>query len=210
MNADSLKDNSRIPLVGLTGGIASGKSTVAELFSALGIDIIDTDHLAHLITGPGGAAIPAIIETFGEAYIEEHGALNRVRMRADVFKVPEHRKQLEEIMHPLIRDAVEHKLASVHSTYAMVVVPLLYESQFFQNRLDRLLVVDCEEEIQYQRALKRTGMTSEILGGIVKAQANRVQRLSIADDVIKNDADLDGLKRQVEAMHLQYENLFAS
>ena len=151
MNSDSLTVNSRIPLVGLTGGIASGKSTVAELFSALGIDIIDTDHLAHLISGPGGAAIPAIIETFGEAYVEEHGALDRARMRAEVFKVPEHRKQLEQIMHPLIRAAVEHKIALAHSNYAMVVVPLLYESQFFQDRLDRLLVVDCEEEIQYQR-----------------------------------------------------------
>jgi dephospho-CoA kinase len=210
MREDHPSVSQRIPIVGLTGGIASGKSTVAELLAAMGIDIIDTDHLAHLITGPGGAAIPAIIENFGEEFLEEHGALDRSRMRADVFKSPEHRKQLEEIMHPLIREAVEHQISHAHSSYAVVVVPLLYESAFFKERVNRILVVDCDENTQIQRALQRTGMTQEILQGIMKAQASRAQRLSIADDVIQNDGNLEGLKEQVEALNHQYRQLFAN
>jgi dephospho-CoA kinase len=202
--------HTRIPLVGLTGGIASGKSTAAELFAELGIDIIDTDHLAHLISGPGGLAIPAIIENFGEEFLDEHGALNRSRMREDVFKTPDHRKQLEEIMHPMIREAVEHRVSHAQSCYVIVVVPLLYESAFFKERVDRIVVVDCEQETQFQRALKRSGMDSEILAGIMKAQASRSQRLSIADDVIENNGDLESLKGQVRALDGRYRHLFSS
>ena len=209
MSAPSLSGRLTVPVIGLTGGIASGKSTVAELFLALGIDIIDTDHLAHLITGPGGAAIPAIIETFGEDFVEVHGALDRARMRADVFKIPEHRKQLENIMHPLIREAVEDKIAQARSSYVMVVVPLLYESRFFRERVDRILVVDCKEETQQSRALQRQGISPEILEGIIQAQASRTERLSIADDVIQNDGDLDALTEQVGAVNRRYQDLFA-
>jgi dephospho-CoA kinase len=210
MSSDLITIQSRVPLVGLTGGIASGKSTAAELFGELGIEIIDTDHLAHLITGPGGAAIPAIIENFGEAFLDDQGALNRSRMREDVFNSIEHRKLLEDIMHPMIREAVEHRVAYAHSSYAIVVVPLLYESAFFKERVDRILVVDCEEETQIQRALKRSGLTSEILKGIMKAQANRSQRLSIADDIIQNNGNLEALKDQVMGLDARYRQLFAS
>lgn len=210
MNEAHQANSHSIPLVGLTGGIASGKSTVAELFSAAGINVIDTDHMAHLITGPGGSAMPSIIEIFGEEFVENHGALDRMRMRADVFKHPEHRKKLEEIMHPLIREAVEHKVATATSPFAIVVVPLLYESDFFKNRVNRILVVDCHEEIQRERALKRNGMTPDILEGIMQAQATRSERLSIADDVIHNEGDLLGLKQQVEATHGAYRDLFIS
>ena len=197
-----------IALVGLTGGIASGKSTVAALFEGLGVHIIDTDHLAHLLTGPGGAAIPAILESFGEEFVEQHGALDRQRMRQDVFLHPEHRKQLEEIIHPLIREAVERYVEQAHSPYVLIVIPLLFETKFFKDRLDRIVVVDCAENLQKERALKREGMTPEILDGILMAQASRADRRSIADDLISNDSDLEALRAHVESLDLQFKQFF--
>jgi len=194
-------------IVGVTGGIGSGKSTVAALFAALGAGVVDTDAISRQLTGPGGAAIPAIREKFGDDFINEDGSLSRTVMRERVFNHPPARKQLEAIMHGRIRDAVMAALEAASEPYVLLVVPLLIEVGSYRPILSRVLVVDCEEENQIKRASIRAGMTPTAVRAIMAAQTDRKTRLRVADDVIENNADLASLETVVRQLDRQYRTM---
>lgn len=191
-------------LVGLTGGIGSGKSAAARIFEELGADVIDTDALSHELTSPAGAAIPAIRQEFGSAVIDANGALDRAAMRARAFADESVRRRLEAILHPMIRSEVDRRIASSAAPYVVLVVPLLVETGFGRRRLARVTVVDCSEETQMARTMARSGLTGEQVQAIMAAQATRAQRLAIADDVIANDGELTALRTEVERLHCTY------
>ena len=191
-------------VVCLTGGIGSGKSSVAHLFEAHGVDVIDADALAHELTAPGGAAIPAIRAAFGSEVIDERGALERDRMRQRVFGDPGARKRLEAILHPMIREESERRRAAAASAYVILMVPLLVESGDPRRRCDRVVVVDCPEVEQVRRAMLRSNLTRPEVEAIMATQASRAARLAHADDVIDNGGDPSGLPPQVAALHSRY------
>ena len=191
-------------VVGLTGGIGSGKSAVGDLFAARGIAVIDTDAIAHQLTAPGGAAMPAIRAEFGDAAATAEGALDRAAMRNIVFADPSARKRLEAILHPLIRVESERRLAGADSPYAILMVPLLVESGDYRKRVDRVAVVDCREETQIARVMRRNGLARPEIERILAAQASRAQRLEAADDVIDNDGTPDELAARIEPLHVSY------
>jgi dephospho-CoA kinase len=192
------------PTVCLTGGIGSGKSSVARLFEARGVEVIDADALAHALTAPGGAAIPAIRATFGPEVIDERGALDRERMRQQVFRDPGARKRLEGILHPMIREESERLRAAAASAYVILMIPLLVESGDPRRRCDRVLVVDCPEEEQVRRVMLRSNLARPEVEAIMATQASRAARLAHADDVIDNGGDPDHLPPQVEVLHTRY------
>ncbi len=195
-----------IPLVGLTGGIGSGKTAVSDLLGALGAGIIDTDLISHQITAPGGKAIPLITKTFGAEFIDPQGALNRPKMRTLVFSDPKARQSLEQITHPLIQQETAKQaseLANSGVPYLVFVVPLLIESGSWVNLIDYLVVVDCPEETQIQRVMHRNNMTRPEVENILKVQANRSTRLAEANAVIENQGNLDDLKPAVLNLHQQ-------
>ncbi|MEX3630477.1 MAG: dephospho-CoA kinase [Burkholderia sp.] len=197
--------------VGLTGGIGSGKTTVANRFGARGATLVDTDAIAHQVTAPGGAAMPAIVAAFGPAFAAADGSLDRARMRALVFGDEAARKRLEAITHPLIRAETEQQAARANGPYVIFVVPLLVESGNWRNRVDRVLVVDCEVETQIARVMQRNGFAREQVEAIVARQATRAARLAAADDVILNEAAPDAtLDSRIEALHAHYLALAAS
>ena len=192
-------------LVGLTGGIGSGKTTVANLFAALGVPLIDTDLIAHELTAPGGAAIEPIRAAFGDAAIAADGSLERTAMRARAFGDPDARRRLEAILHPMIRERTVRAIeAAAREAYAIVVVPLLVESGTWQSWLDRILVVDCPEQVQIERVMKRSALTREQVLAILSAQATRQARLAAADDVIDNTGAVQELRERVDALHRRY------
>ncbi|MFN3885049.1 MAG: dephospho-CoA kinase [Rhodocyclaceae bacterium] len=192
-------------LVGLTGGIGSGKSAAAGLFAARGVPVIDTDAISRELTGQGGAAIDPIRAAFGDALLTADGALDRAAMRRLVFADPAARKRLEAILHPLIRAESEARLCRLASAeYAILVVPLLIESGAFRSRVDRVCVVDCPEELQIARVMARSGLTRDEVRAILAAQASRQGRLAAADDVIDNAQGLDALDAQVASLHEKY------
>jgi len=198
-------------LVGLTGGIGSGKTTVANLFGALGVPLIDTDVIAHELTGPAGAAMAAIREAFGERVLAADGSLDRAAMRALAFEDTAARKRLESILHPMIREATMRGVAAAAaSPYAIVVVPLLVESGAWLQWLDRVLVVDCPVELQVSRVVQRSALARQQVEAILAAQASREQRLAAADDVVENAADVAALEPQVKALHTKYLEMAAS
>ncbi|HEX9173447.1 MAG TPA: dephospho-CoA kinase [Telluria sp.] len=190
--------------VGLTGGIGCGKSTVADLFAARGATVIDTDQIAHALTAPHGAAMPALLAEFGAGFATPEGALDRARMRALVFADPGARARLEAILHPRIRDATAAAALLATGPYVIFAVPLLIESGNWRARVSRILVVDCSEETQVARVMARNAMPEAQVRAIMAAQATRAQRLAAADDVIVNDAGIDALLPQVERLHAQY------
>jgi len=191
-------------VVGLTGGIGSGKSAVAELFARRGITVVDTDAIAHSLTASGGAAIEAIRESFGSGYITPDGALDRARMRALVFRDPPSKRRLERILHPRIRAEGTARLAAAESPYAILVVPLLVEAGTDRNRYQRVLVVDCSEQVQVERVTRRNNLAEDEVRRIVASQVERQQRLDAADDVVDNSGALADLEPQVERLHLLY------
>src|ERR1700712_2053677 len=193
--------------IGLTGGIGSGKSLVADMFAALGATLIDTDQIAHQLTAPGGLAMPAIAEQFGPDFIAAHGAMDRTRMRAAVFSEPAVKRRLEAILHPLIRIETERAAAAAQGAYRIFVVPLLVESGKWKERVSRVLVVDCPEKLQISRVVARNGMTEAQVRAIMAAQASRKARLDAADDVIVNDAGIAQLTPQVERLHALYAEM---
>lgn len=199
-------------LVGLTGGIGSGKTTVADLFGGLGVPLIDTDSIAHGLTGPGGAAMPAIRGMFGDALVAPDGRMDRAAMRALVFDDPSARRRLETILHPMIREETQRQIeAAAERPYAIVVVPLLVEGGGGASRFERILVVDCPVEAQLERVIRRSGLAREQVRAIVAAQASREQRLAAADDVVDNGAaDPSGLPRRVAELHAAYLALAAA
>ncbi|WP_034296720.1 dephospho-CoA kinase [Herbaspirillum sp. RV1423] len=193
--------------VGLTGGIGSGKTTVANLFAERGAALIDTDAIAHQLTTPGGAAIASIRAAFGDGFIDADGAMDRARMRAHVFADAGARQRLESILHPLIRSETVRAAGEAHGDYLIFVVPLLVESQQWRKRASRILVVDCTEEVQIARVMQRNGMTREQVQAIIAAQATRAERLAVADDVIENNLDTAALLPQIERLHALYLSL---
>ncbi|MCX7145585.1 MAG: dephospho-CoA kinase [Sulfuritalea sp.] len=196
-------------VVGLTGGIGSGKSAVAELFAQRGITVVDTDAIAHALTAPGGAAMAAIRAEFGEAAASIDGALDRAVMRALVFADPSTRKRLEAILHPLIRTESERQIAHkpASAAYAILMVPLLIESGDYRKRVNRITVVDCAESTQIERVVSRSDLARSEIERILAAQATRAERLAAADDVIDNDGALAGLAPQIERLHHRYMEL---
>lgn len=191
--------------VGLTGGIGSGKSTVADLFAARGVPVVDTDVIAHQITAPHGIAMPQIREQFGVEFVAPDGSMDRARMRARVFSDESARKRLEAITHPLIRSETERAKSDAHGPYVIVVVPLLVESGTWKTRVDRVLDVDSSVETQIARVMRRNGFTREQVLAIIARQASREARLAAADDVVVNDgASLESLSEDVDALHARY------
>jgi dephospho-CoA kinase len=185
-------------VVGLTGGIGSGKSAVGDLFAARGIAVIDTDAIAHELTAAGGGAMPAIRAGFGDGVATADGALDRAAMRAIVFADPAARKRLEAILHPLIRAESERRITAASSPYVILMVPLLVESGSYRERVQRVAVVDCREETQIARVMIRNGLAREDVERIIAAQATRAERLAAADDVIDNDGDIAVLPPRIE------------
>ena len=193
-----------IPLIGLTGGIGSGKTAVSMLLSELGAGVIDTDLISHQITAPGGKAMPLIATAFGEDFINPEGALNRPKMRTLVFKDTGARQTLEQITHPLIQQETvkqAFELAKSKVSYLVFVVPLLIESGTWLKLIDYLVVVDCPEETQIQRVMRRNNMTRPEVENILKAQTNRNTRLAAANAIIKNQGSLANLKLEVLKLH---------
>ena len=191
-------------VVGLTGGIGSGKSTVADLLAARGATVVDTDAVAHALTGPDGEAMPAIARAFGSGVVGADGRLDRTAMRAIAFADPSQRRRLEAILHPMIRERSEAAIAAATGRYVVSVVPLLIESGAWKQRCDRVLVVDCPVEVQIERVIRRSALPREQAMAIVAAQASRQQRLAAADDVIDNAGEPDALPAQVDAVHARY------
>jgi dephospho-CoA kinase len=190
--------------VGLTGGIGSGKSTVADLFAERGASIVDTDQIAHSLTAPHGPAMPAIIAEFGAEYADAAGALDRARMRALVFSDPGAKARLEAILHPRIRDAALAAAAAATGSYVIYAVPLLIESGTWRARVTRILAVDCPESLQIARVMARNSLPEAQVKAIMAAQVTRQARLDAADDVIVNDADIAALIPQIERLHQLY------
>ena len=188
--------------IGLTGGIGSGKSTVARRFAALGALVVDTDAVAHALTAPGGAAIAAIATAFGPDMIAADGAMDRAKMRALVFAQPAQRQRLEAILHPMIGEATRAQASRASAGQAIVFdVPLLTESGTWRARVDRVVVVDCAEATQVARVVQRSGWTADAVERTIAQQASRAQRRAIADAVIVNeDLALAQLEAEVDAL----------
>ncbi|SKC83000.1 dephospho-CoA kinase [Burkholderia sp. CF099] len=194
--------------VGLTGGIGSGKSTVADLFAKRGVTLVDTDVIAHRITAPRGLAMPSIATEFGPSFVTSDGSLDRARMRALVFSDENARKRLEAITHPLIRAETERQRQQAPGPYVIVVVPLLVESGSWKTRVNRVLAVDCSVETQIARVIRRNAFTREQVLAIIARQATREARLAAADDVIVNDnRSLEELDVDVDQLHRTYVSL---
>lgn len=191
-------------IIGLTGGIGSGKTSAASLFAALGAELIDTDVIAHEFTQPQGAAIAAIRQIFTKRFITKEGALNRKKMRSLVFSDNESRRKLEAVLHPLIRVEVARRAALFAAPYGMIVVPLLLETGGYREMIHRILVVDCNEQDQIIRTVARTGLDEQTVRAIMATQLSRNERLQQADDVIANDGDMLDLQHQVDALHRKY------
>ncbi len=193
-------------VVGLTGGIGSGKSTAARLFAARGVPVIDTDAIAREAVEPGTPALARIAEEFGPAVLTPAGTLDRAALRARVFADAGQRRRLEAILHPEIRARARKRLADLAAPYAIVVVPLLIESGEWPF-VQRVLVVDVPESVQRERACARDGLSRAQVDAIMSAQAGRERRLAAADDILVNDRDLPTLERQVETLHRRYLRL---
>lgn len=192
-------------IVGLTGGIGSGKSTVAALFAEHGAGIIDTDAIAHQLTQADGVAIAAIRAAFGNDYLTDDGALDRAKMRALIFSDAATKQRLEHILHPLIFEQANAQLPQLQAKpYILVIVPLLPESRTFRQLVQRVLVVDCDENTQIARVIGRSRMSEAEVRAIIAQQTPRTERLQLADDVIRNDAGLGNLAGQVAALHERY------
>ncbi len=189
--------------IGLTGGIASGKTAVSDRFQALGVPVVDTDLVAREVVAPGTEGLSRLVRAFGSAILQEDGTVDRTALRRQVFSDPMARKQVEELLHPLIRERSMQRLAELDGDYAIVVVPLLVETDF-RALVDRILVVDATEEQQLQRLQQRDGCSRQQAHAMLAAQASRAQRLEAADDILCNNDDLVALDRQIQALHQQY------
>lgn len=190
--------------VGLTGGIGSGKTTVALMFQELGAALIDTDEIAHALTTPNGRAITVIAQQFGDDFILPSGALNRDKMRGEIFADATQKTKLESILHPMIRAEAEQLAANASGAYSIFVVPLLVESGKWRQRVTRILVIDCPEALQITRVMQRNKLSRDQVLAIMQNQVTRTQRLEAADDVIVNDGPMDGIRHQVETLHRVY------
>ena len=192
-------------VVGLTGGIGSGKSTVADAFAALGVTVVDTDAIAHELSSAQGGAIPEIVAAFGAGVLRPDGALDRTAMRRLVFSDRGAKGRLEAILHPMIRQESERRCRNaVNSPYVVLVVPLLVENESYGQLVDRVLVVDCAESAQIERVVARSGLAEEEVRAIMAVQATRAERLAAADDVLVNDQGRETLRVRVADLHRRY------
>lgn len=189
--------------VGLTGGIGSGKTMVSNLFSDLGVPIIDADVIARELVRPGQPAYHEVIREFGEDIVDDQGELRRTVLRRIVFSEPGRKGRLEAILHPLVRNGIEQRASLANFTYCIISIPLLFETGG-ESSVDRVLVVDAPESIQLSRACARDGVSEDAVRKIMTAQATRAQRLAGADDIIYNDLDRENLRRQVNLLHDKY------
>jgi len=195
--------------VGLTGGIASGKSTVARRFAQLGVPVIDADEVARAVVVPGEPALAAVVRRFGTGILQGDGSLDRRALRSLVFAHPDARRDLEAILHPPIRAMMERLARSAAGPYVILSIPLLVEGGDARSRVDRILVVDTGEDLQLARLQARDGSTAGEARAMLAAQAGRAARLTAADDIIDNSADLETLNARVDALHQRYLALAA-
>jgi len=191
-------------VVGLTGGIGSGKSAAAADFAALGATVVDTDVIAHELTAKGGAAMVAIEKLLGPEAVSGDGSMNRSKVRERVFADPAAKRKLEALLHPMIREESARRIAAAAGPYVVHVVPLLIESRDYRSRVDRVLVVDCPELTQIERVRARSGLSESEVRAIMRTQATRAERVAAADDVIDNGGSRDALRKQVAALHQKY------
>ncbi|MBU1190718.1 MAG: dephospho-CoA kinase [Gammaproteobacteria bacterium] len=189
--------------IGLTGGIGSGKSTVAELFAARGVPVIDADVIARELVAPGQPALAAIVAAFGSEILNAEGALDRSRLRERVFSDAKQRLQLEAILHPRIRAEMTTRITTLNAPYVMLVIPLLFEAAQ-TDMVDRVLVVDVSPEVQRERVAARDALSQQQIEAILTAQLDREHRIERADDVIDNSGDLAALEQQVDTLHRRY------
>ena len=187
-------------IVGLTGGIGSGKSVAGDFFIELGIDVIDADHVSKNILDDNESAKKLFLEHFGEKFIDKNNNVDRALLRDEIFKNEDKKETLESIIHPLVREEIFNFIENSNSVYKIIMVPLIYETNS-QDFYDKIVVVDCKEENQIIRASKRDNKTKNDIINIMKNQASSDERMSIADEVIKNDSSLDDLKKQVIKVH---------
>ncbi|HTQ77951.1 MAG TPA: dephospho-CoA kinase [Burkholderiales bacterium] len=195
-------------VVGLTGGIGSGKSAAAQEFARLGADVVDADAIAHQLTGEHGAALPEVARIFGPEFILD-GRMDRDRMRRRVFSDPEAKRRLEALLHPMIRAESKRRIEAAAGPYVVHVVPLLLESRDYRARVDRVLVVDCPESLQIARVRQRSGLAEEEARRIIASQIQRESRLAAADDVIDNSGSLSALQHRVGELDRRYRELAA-
>jgi dephospho-CoA kinase len=193
--------------IGVTGGIGSGKTTVAQAFASRGVPVIDTDQISRSLTSAHGLALPELRKAFGDSVFGANGSLDRKRLRSLILNDSKAKRQLESILHPIIQRETFQQLERLSAPYALVVIPLLVETGVYDKMLDRVLVVDCSEEIQVQRALARGGWEEAEIRATLAAQAPRQARLEKADDVINNDGNLDALSAQVALLDEKYRAL---
>ena len=189
--------------IGLTGGIGSGKTTVANRFSALNVPIIDADVIAHEITAPHQTGYDKIVAHFGPALLSANGHLDRAQLREIVFKNPKEKHWLEATLHPVILETMQQKLQTLQAPYCILVIPLLVETANF-SLVDRVLVIDAPESLQIQRTQQRSQLSEAQIRAIIKTQCTSAKRLKAADDVIVNDGDTTVLQQHVEQLHLKY------
>jgi len=193
-------------ILGLTGGIGSGKSAAAERFAELGVHVVDADQVARSVVEPGGAALAQIVDRFGVPILASSGELNRAALRERIFTSVEDRRWLERLLHPLIRQEIWASLSRAESPYAVLVSPLLVESRQHEQ-VDRVLVIDVPEDLQLQRVLARDQVSEDQVRAILAAQARREDRLRHANDVLVNDRDLSWLRQEVDRLHDRYLQL---
>jgi dephospho-CoA kinase len=190
-------------IVALTGGIASGKSTVSDLFAELGVPVVDTDEIARELVEPGQPLLASIVGALGKELLDAYGRLQRRKLRDMIFASPETRATLERIMHPKIIQEAEDRILELETPYCLLVIPLLAESGD-RSSVDRVLVVDSDTETRIRRLMHRDGMSREEVEAALSAQANRETRLAIADDIIDNSGGMDGLPDRIAALHQRY------
>ena len=193
-------------VVGVTGGIGSGKSTVCEAFAALGAPVIDTDQVAREVVAPGTPGLAALVVAFGQDILNDQGELDRRRMRQQVFANPALRQQLEAIVHPLIRTGTQKQIEAAGYPYCLVCIPLLVERGGV-NRVDRVLVIDVPEAVQIARVIARDELTASEAAAIMHSQASREQRAAVANDMLENSGPLSALRPQIATLHARYLQL---
>lgn len=197
-------------VVGLTGGIGSGKSAVAEAFAALGVEIVDTDALAHRLSARGQPGFTAIRAAFGDGILTADGEIDRPALRRRVFADIGERRRLEAILHPLIRRAAETEIRGWRGPYGILVVPLLLETRGLASLIDRVLVVDCSEDDQVRRVMARSGLSSDEVRAIMATQLGRAERLAAADDVLDNSGAPARIAPQVRSLDQRYRQIAAA
>ncbi len=194
-------------VVGLTGGIAAGKSTATAFFQERGVPVIDADEVARDVVAPGTPGLAAVVAAFGSQILQADGTLDRRRLREVVFADPAERRRLEAILHPLIQAEIRARLQQVRGPYCILAVPLLIESAALRALVHRVLVIDVPVEVQVARLMQRDGMSAEQCQAMLAAQASRARRLEAADDVVDNATDVTALQRQLDSVHARYLEL---